>query len=737
MRVSDLGWALPLVAVTGGAIAGDTRIERQLPDDPALIHRSNTMANYGVVAASGLLAGTYLFGKLGHDDRLSQTAWMAGEAAISSLIPAFVIKTATQRARPPDARHTGFWQGGDSFPSEHSAAAWSIASVFAHEYPGLGTELLAYGAASAMSASRVLGRKHFTSDVILGSTLGWWFGRQVYRSHRDPEQDTSIWGNFVSSDRESSRDSESMGSTYVPLDSWVYPALDRLAALGYAPTAFAGLRPWTRMECARLLEEMEGQLDGSGDFGEAGRLYKALKMEFEPDRAIHTGLDFGVESIYSRFSGIAGTPLQDGYHFSRTIVNDYGRPFAEGLNVASGISGWAGIGPLSFYVRGEYQRAPGVPDPIERPAAQTPADEFGVSFLPPHVPIPGISRLELLDTYVSLTHGGWNLSFGRQSLSWGPGRGGAFLWSDNAEPVVMLRFARTTPLKLPWIFGWLGPVRAESLLGRLEGQQFVETPTGPVGTFGISLSQQPYVYAQKFSFKPTPNLEFGFSRSGLFGGPGFPVTLRSFGRALFATSTQNGRNDAGDRRTAFDFSYRLPGLRKWVVLYNDSMAEDEYSPIAYPRRSAMRPGLYFPQIPKLHRVDFRVEAPYTDLPGLRHKGYFYWNLRYLDGYTNDGNILGSWVGRQGWGIQAWSTVWLSGRSTLEFGYRTHRVSSEFLEGGNLTDGSTRADLALGKQWRLTLAGQYERWNFPLLASQPMSNLAISAQLTFYPKFGVR
>src|SRR5216684_2653674 len=44
------------------------------------------------------------------------------------------------------------------------------------------------------------------------------------------------------------------GSPYVPLDSWVYPTLDRLAALGVIHNEFLGMRPWTRLECARLVE---------------------------------------------------------------------------------------------------------------------------------------------------------------------------------------------------------------------------------------------------------------------------------------------------------------------------------------------------------------------------------------------------------------------------------------------------------------------------------------------------
>ena len=53
--------------------------------------------------------------------------------------------------------------------------------------------------------------------------------------------------------------STSLASPYVPIESWIYPAIERLAAAGYIQTAFAGLRPWTRMECARLLDEAREQ----------------------------------------------------------------------------------------------------------------------------------------------------------------------------------------------------------------------------------------------------------------------------------------------------------------------------------------------------------------------------------------------------------------------------------------------------------------------------------------------
>ncbi len=42
------------------------------------------------------------------------------------------------------------------------------------------------------------------------------------------------------------------GSPYVPLDSWIYPALDRLSSMGLVDSGFSGMRPWTRIYCAQM-----------------------------------------------------------------------------------------------------------------------------------------------------------------------------------------------------------------------------------------------------------------------------------------------------------------------------------------------------------------------------------------------------------------------------------------------------------------------------------------------------
>ncbi len=529
----------------------------------------------------------------------------------------------------------------------------------------------------------------------------------------------------------------SLASTDVPLDSWIYPALLRLTALGYMRSDIVGLRPWSRMECARLVAEAADRLSG-GDVPdtEAASLHAALAAEFAPETAQLEGAgnrELRLESLYGRLTEISGTPLRDGYHFGQTLVNDFGRPYGEGSNWLAGFSARAALGPLAGYARGEYQHAP------TTPAAPAPVleAEAAADHAPADAPtaFSAVNRFRWLDTYVALAVRDWRFSFGKQSLWWGPGTSGPLLWSDNAEPITMLRLTRPHPVRLPGILGWLGAVRAEFFVGRLSDYAWVRPDFSQAAR--SAFGRPPYIHGEKFSFKPTPNLELGFSRTSLFGGPGLPVTPASFWRSLTMTSNPAGLSDPGDRRSALDATYRLPGLRDKVTVYLDMLSEDEYSPIGYPRRSAVSLGSYLPRLPRLPRWDFRAEGFYTDLPGLRATGYFYANRQYLSGYTNRGNLLGSWVGRQGRGVELWATWWRSPRQQLQLGYRHQGVNRDFLNGGRLDDISAAARLSARRDLELRLRSQFERWSFPLLSGAAKNNFAAAVELRYTPGAGLR
>lgn len=513
-------------------------------------------------------------------------------------------------------------------------------------------------------------------------------------------------------------------SPYVALDSWVYDAFEKLAGMNLVDSDFRGQRPWTVRECRRLAEEAEEKYEAEGGSAWPRDIIRALLAECPEDEAKSASVQ--IEKIYARMTGVAGPELEDGYHFGESFPNDFGRSTRRGVNGVLGVTFAAQAQNLLVHVRAEFQHAPDRrPLPPSALAAMQRADGAV-----PRPRISGIDRLNLLDAYISYPVFSWQVSLGRQSVWWGPGRD-ALLFSNNAEPVMMLRFSRTHPAVLPWIFRRLGPYRSEFFVGRLDGHRTISNFRG---VFGPDLRIQPLIHGQKLSFKPTPNFEFGVSATTIFAGDGVPLNLRTFIRSFSIRNALPGApNDPGDRRTGFDFRYRLPGLRKWVTLYNDSMTEDEFSPLGYPRRSAMNPGLFISQLPRLERLDLALEAAYTALPNLRNIGSYYFNDRYKDGYTNQGKTMGHWVGRDGVSYFGSARYWLTPQRVLDLAFRKTTIDRRFLLGGGNASSvrlqgrwATRAGLEL--QWMT----QYEQWLIPVLSPKRESNVATSFQVNFFP-----
>jgi len=750
---AELHWVIPMAFAGAALIASDTAIEKHVPTSSSTASHAVSASNAGLAALAGIGGGMFLLGHYAGNDQQRETGLLSGEAGIGALLDAEVFKYAFGRDRPFTGNGKGkFFQGGVSFPSEHAAISWAIASVIAHEYPGPLTQVLAYGLAGGVSAARIVGHQHFASDAVIGSALGWYLGRQVFNSHSQySDAEIARWGTFSKGEQDTTREAGNMGSPYVPLDSWVYPAMDRLTALGYIHTGFADMRPWTRLECARQIKQAGDALaEDEAANPEALKLHRQLRTEFARETILLDGgenAELRVESVYTRSTEIAGKPLTDGDHFGQTIINDFGRPEEQGYNNASGLSGWAEYGPLAVYARGELQHAPSSPAlPLAARQAISVADFSRIGGLTPPLPVPPdtptspFSEGRFLDTYVALNLSDWQLSYGNQSLWWGPSQGGSMMFSDNAAPLRMFRVNRVTPFTLPSILSVFGPMRLEAFIGQYSGYEFIDTPTGLAGQYGQSLHPQPIVHGERISFKPTPNLEIGLSRTTDYGGPGYPLTLHSFLRSVFSTgNTLAGNpNKPGARRSGLDFSYRIPGLRNGATFYAEGLAEhDEITPLLGPDVAAWLAGIYVPRLPKLSKLDFRVEGGYTDPPnsaGDVAHGAFYWDAAWITGFQNAGHLMGNWMGRQSQGAQAWTTYWFTPRNKLQFEFRHQKVSRQFIpNGGTLADGSVHADFWAGSKFSLSAGVQYEKWDFPIIASTRQSNVTSSLQLSFWPK----
>ena len=766
-RISDLKWLVPFAGITAGLIATDAtashEASRVFPS-----FNSSKFSDIGLAVAGGSAVGFYALGLRNGNSQLRETGVLAGEAMVDGLVVNEALKYVFQRESPSEDNGAGhFFQTGsqNSFPSTHATLAFAFASLVAHEYNGWLSQTLAYSGATAISLARVTGGDHFPSDVFVGATIGYLIGRQVYKAHHDWDLEPNNYGTFVS---EAKRvDVTSAGSTYVPLDSWIYPALERLVAMNVIRATFLGLRPWTRTAVAQMLATAGPLAEDLSSSSQEGALYSALKTEFAPELALvndgSVNQAIQLESVYTGFYPIAGTPLNDSYHFGQTIINNFGRPYWQGFNAVSGFSSRAEMGHFFFYIRGEYQGAPGAPAypaAVQNTILQIDQNcQFngnkGVPVpLPctqPGSPSPAAEQFTLLDTYTGFTLWGNEISVGKQSLWWGPDLGSAFVFSDNAEPLYMLRINRTIPLRIPWLSKFLGTIRYDNFFGR---------------AYETNFPANPYMYGNKINFQPTQNLELGFSRTGIFAGQGHqPLTFDSFNTSFFnfgdVTSDPNVKftaQDPGARHASFDFSYKLPYLRNWLTLYADSFVHDEPSPLAAPRRAAIVPGFYLSHFPRISKLDLRVESGYTDitdvgLPGQQGGHFLYWEEIYHNAYTNKGNLMGSWIGRDGKGTQAWSNYWLSPYSAIQLSYRNAQLSPQFINayapvnglppgspgtpsilgGGTQNDFAAGARLRVRKDVEVLTNFQYERWFIPLLSTTPKTDFLTSVQLTFWPK----
>src|SRR6201987_3397160 len=197
---------------------------RHISNNPTTVSHYNTASNAGVAALIGGAGAMWLFSYPKHNEHWRETGFLAGEAVLNSFVIVEAMKYPLGRERPNQGDGSGaFFNGGVSFPSEHAAAAWAVAGVIAHEYPGPLTKILVYSLATLVDYSRYRARQHFPSDVFVGSIIGNLVAENIYDHHHDLELGGSTWNSLRGHLVEASKSSTAfMGSPYVPIDSWVY-----------------------------------------------------------------------------------------------------------------------------------------------------------------------------------------------------------------------------------------------------------------------------------------------------------------------------------------------------------------------------------------------------------------------------------------------------------------------------------------------------------------------------------
>ena len=580
-----------------------------------------------------------------------------------------------------------------------------------------------------------------------------------------------------------------LGSPYIPVDSWIYPAVLRLYSLGFVDNAYLGLRPWTRASLSNMLESAGNTIADAGvgpAANEARKIYDALNRELALDSTLACQPQkdsWRVASTYSVMRAISGTPLHDSFHLGSTIVNDYGRPYENGFNNYTGASGYATAGRFTLYLRGEFQGAPSAAGysvglakalaTVDETTYTDPNTNITNYDLPqatiPEGPILKATNGRFLEAYLSYQVLNHAISFGKQDEWLGPAQGASMAYSNNAENIYAFHIDRIEPLWVPGLSRFTGPFRYEFLVGALRGHDYIPDPAcdaaceaSPAPNVANAIDPgNPWVHVEKVSFRPTRNLELGFERTVIWGGEGHEgINLHSFLRSFFSVAApvsapngddaKYGNTDPGARFAAFDFSYRLPFLRNWLMLYSDSEVHDDVSPIDNPRHSAYRPGLYLSHVPGVPKLDIRVEAVSTDPNSSRSTGglYMYWEEIVREGYTNQGQLFGDWIGREDKGGQAWVTYHLSGNEWLQAGWRNQKADKDFIPGSatqtiagtntlipggtTLNDINFQAVKRIGKDFEVNGNFDLERWKAPIYLPGQQTVTATTIQFTWFP-----
>jgi membrane-associated phospholipid phosphatase len=148
------------------------------------------------------LSGIGLYGFLTKNTKMKTTTLLASQAYITSALVESTLKLVFGRTRPsfydpteeaepkflgPFGKTSRDFSGArsnSSFPSGHATAAFAAATVYAMEYKNSKwVPILSYSAASLIALSRITENKHWTTDILVGSVLGYFSGRHIVNNY--------------------------------------------------------------------------------------------------------------------------------------------------------------------------------------------------------------------------------------------------------------------------------------------------------------------------------------------------------------------------------------------------------------------------------------------------------------------------------------------------------------------------------------------------------------------------
>ncbi len=416
-------------------------------------------------------------------------------------------------------------------------------------------------------------------------------------------------------------------SSNVVVESITYDMLLRLEAEGLIRSGILTTRPLSRNEVARLILEAE-----SNSEGKSPRLLQIIAFLKERYRTQTEGARYinPLDTLYGKYVYSDNSSKVLNY-------NNAGDLYKKGSNFRFGFSSDVEVGGFSFYMNPELRFS---------------ADE---------------KTLILKRIYGTLDFLGLELEIGKDSQWWGPGYHGAMLFSNNPEPMNMIKLSNPHPLLLPWIFKHLGPFKFTTFLTELESDRAFP---------------EPYFWGLRFNLKPVSYFEIGIQRTFFLGGRGededFNAWYKTFVFENGYDVPQDGHDVPNDQHVGADVKITLPFKWQPLQLYGEIAAEDISRNITI--KGGYLAGIYLPRIFNLDTIDLRGEYART-------RKILYHHNTYRSGYTYKGRLIGHHLGSDAEDLFVSTSIYGTGTTKYSFYYdrekkgltrRNPEVSQEFV-----------------------------------------------------------
>jgi membrane-associated phospholipid phosphatase len=143
----------------------------------------------------GLMTALYATGEVFQQNSLRKTALLSLESWLTAGIIVRGIKIVSGRARPytGESSHSfhpfSLRSSFNSFPSGHASSAFAVATVIAEQSEKVYIDILAYSIASLAAISRVHIDKHWPSDILIGSSIGYFVAKKICSLDEDRDSD--------------------------------------------------------------------------------------------------------------------------------------------------------------------------------------------------------------------------------------------------------------------------------------------------------------------------------------------------------------------------------------------------------------------------------------------------------------------------------------------------------------------------------------------------------------------